>query len=128
MPRLSKTWIEGHLPPSAARNHMLSLDLDVVNGSDGDADGMSAVSLMVKNYGRAVKRVSFGGWQDVGEHGVPRHVPILEVDSKGTILSSLTLMPQLHRWSINALFSIRRPGCAASLFRARESGPHKTIP
>ena len=71
IPRLSKTWIAEHLPPSPARDHMLSLKLDVVNESDGDGDGMTAVSIAASHYVRAVKRASFGGWVDVGE-GLPR--------------------------------------------------------
>ena len=62
IPRLSKEWILNVLPPSPARDHMSSLQLDVVNDSDGDADGMTAVSLLAPHYVHAVRRVSFGGW------------------------------------------------------------------
>jgi inosine-uridine nucleoside N-ribohydrolase len=85
-PRLSKTWIANNLPPSAAREHMLALELDVINEPDGDADGMTAVSVVANNYVRAVKRVSFGGWLDVGTDGVPRRVPIFRDDRNGRAL------------------------------------------
>jgi hypothetical protein len=83
IPRLSKSWIADRMPPSPAREHMLSLELDVINDADGDADGMSAVSLVANHYVRAVKRASFGGWLDVG---LPRHVPALRDDPNGTAL------------------------------------------
>ena len=86
IPRLSKTWIADHLPPSPARDHMLSLELDVVNESDGDADGMSAVSIVASHYVRAVKRVSFGGWMDVGEAVHLAMCRVLRDDPNGTAL------------------------------------------
>ena len=70
-PRLSKTWIQNNLPDSPAKTHMLSLDLDVVNGSDGDADGITAVSVRRPDFVQAVKRVSFGGWRIADGHEVP---------------------------------------------------------
>jgi hypothetical protein len=85
-PRLSKDWIKASLPPSPARDHMLSLKLDVVNGTDGDGDGMTAVSLLTSNYVRAVRRVSFGGWVDANGNGRPPHVPIMTPDDNGTAL------------------------------------------
>jgi hypothetical protein len=86
IPRLSKEWILNVLPPSPARDHMYALRLDVVNESDGDADGMAAVSLLAPRYVHAVKRVSFGGWLDVGAAGSPHHVPTLKADPNGTAL------------------------------------------
>ena len=62
IPRLSKEWIQNVLPPSPARDHSLALKLDVLNDSDGDADGMTAISLLAPHYAHAVRRVSFSGW------------------------------------------------------------------
>ncbi len=70
-PRLTKQWIQGNLPESEAKATMLSLGLDVVNGSDGDADGMPAVSVRRPDYVQAVKRVSFAGWQTLDGHDIP---------------------------------------------------------
>jgi inosine-uridine nucleoside N-ribohydrolase len=86
IPRLSKQWIATYLPPSPARDHMLSLQLDVANDSDGDGDGMTAVPLMAPQYVRAVQRASFGGWLDVGRNGVSRFVPLLRPDENGSAL------------------------------------------
>ena len=83
IPRLAKEWIQNVLPPSPARDHMFAMELDVVNESDGDADGMSAVSLVVPHYAREVRRVSFGGWHDVG---ASHPVPMLRADDNGTAL------------------------------------------
>jgi hypothetical protein len=85
-PRLSKEWIADYLPPSPARDHMLSLELDVVNGSDGDGDGMTAVSVIAGSYVRAVKRASFGGWLDLGPDATARYVPALKTDENGSAL------------------------------------------
>jgi hypothetical protein len=86
IPRLSKSWIADHLPPSPARDHMLSLELDVLNEPDGDGDGMTAVSVIASQYVRAVRRASFGGWLDVGTAGAPRLVPALRNDPNGRVL------------------------------------------
>jgi hypothetical protein len=85
-PRLSKDWIRASLPPSPARDHMLSLELDVLNEADGDGDGMTVVSLLANPYVRAVRRVSFGGWVDFNGNGLPPYVPILSPDDNGTAL------------------------------------------
>jgi len=84
IPRLNKEWILNVLPPSPARDHMYSLQLDVLNDSDGDADGMTTVSLLAPYYVRAVRRVSFGGWQDAG--GAHHPVPALQEDANGTAI------------------------------------------
>jgi hypothetical protein len=86
LPRVSKTWLQEHLPTSPATDHMLSLELDVVNGSDGDADGMGAVSVIAGHYVYGVKRASFGGWVNAGSNENPLHVPILRDDEGGPAL------------------------------------------
>jgi hypothetical protein len=83
IPRLSKEWILNVLPASPARDHMYALPLDVVNDSDGDADGMAAVSLLAPHYVHAVRRVSFGGWLDGGASSL---APALQDDENGTAI------------------------------------------
>jgi hypothetical protein len=86
IPRLAREWILNVLPPSPARDHMSSLQLDVINESDGDADGMSAVSMLVPYYVRAVRRVSFGGWSDAEGPDASIQLPTLREDGNGTAL------------------------------------------
>jgi hypothetical protein len=86
IPRLSKEWIQNVLPLSPARDHMYALKLDVLNELDGDADGMTAISLLAPRYAHAVRRVSFSGWLDVGADGSPLRVPTLRDDPNGTAL------------------------------------------
>jgi hypothetical protein len=106
IPRVSKSWIAEHLPVSAGRDHLLSLKLDIINGDDGDADGMSVISVLAQRYAQAVKRVSFGGWQEVGPWETRRRVPALKDDELGTALMVTDADPHLasaeyHRALLN---------------------------
>jgi len=72
LPRMSREWIRANLPDNEARKYMFALTLDAGNDSDGDGDGMPAVSVMRPDYVEVVKRVSFDGWKMSDGHEIPK--------------------------------------------------------
>ncbi|WPU93589.1 hypothetical protein SNE25_30180 [Mucilaginibacter sabulilitoris] len=70
-PGVSKSWIRENFPDNEAKQFLVPLKLDVVNGDDRDGDGMPAVSVTTPGYVTAVKHVSFAGWKIYNGHKLP---------------------------------------------------------
>ena len=81
-PGVSKKWIKENFPDNPARNFLVPLQLDVINGDDLDGDGMPAVSVTTHGYVEDAKHVSFAGWETYNDH----QLPIFKDDPKGKTL------------------------------------------
>lgn len=99
-PGVSKSWIRDNFPDNEAKQFLVPLKLDVVNGDNLDGDGMPAVSVTTPGYVTAVKHVSFAGWKIYNGHKLPE----IKDDPAGKALVVTKVNSELARSAYKKVF------------------------